>query len=245
MNPYRVERFIEGVHKRVMNEYIRIVNIPISMRKELSLMLEDFVVIVGYDKDRERDYNPLSWPRPAGIGASTMCLQAKVTYKFWRYFTSLGKTKLGEYNREHQTNIVVVQEKTLRMNDQNRLCLFLRNLIKEKYREKQKSPIDMKIKQWRIELVGVGVFDPVILARRLDFDYRNWNGLPFDEIIDYRIKKDSLGGKLPIGPLTLPGLEENREAESESYSEVVNRKRSHKDKTRLLRALVLLKVRVL
>ncbi|VDN37164.1 unnamed protein product [Cylicostephanus goldi] len=68
------------------------------------------------------------------------------------------------------------------------------------------------------------------MARRLQWDYSDWAGLPFEEILDPKIKKDEEAGNLHIGKLTLPGLEENeKENEKEntqpscSYSESVVR----------------------
>ncbi|CAJ0589444.1 unnamed protein product [Cylicocyclus nassatus] len=72
-----------------------------SQRKEFNLMLDEFLERVGYDREKHEDPHPLGWPRPAGIGATTLAIQAKMTHTFWRYFCTEGKNKLNDYNNAH------------------------------------------------------------------------------------------------------------------------------------------------
>ncbi|CAJ0591599.1 unnamed protein product [Cylicocyclus nassatus] len=61
-------QYEESLQNKILNGYIRIINIPIGDRKEFNLMIEDFLSRVGYDREVNRDPQPLAWPRPAGIG---------------------------------------------------------------------------------------------------------------------------------------------------------------------------------
>ncbi|CAJ0589787.1 unnamed protein product [Cylicocyclus nassatus] len=222
----RKEQYQEALQNRVMNEFVRIINLPTSQKKDFNIVLDELLVILGYDKEREHDYQPLSWPRPAGVGAVYYAIQAKMTYNFWQFFCKSGKNRLNEYNAAHGTKIVFIQEKSMKQTDQNKLCLYLRNKIKDRYAAVNKRPIDIKIRKAKIEIGSFGAFDPVILARRLEWDYSDWAGLPFDEILDLKIKKDEEAGNLHIGKLTLPGLEEKEKENVQpscSYSETVVR----------------------
>ncbi|EYC20954.1 hypothetical protein Y032_0020g152 [Ancylostoma ceylanicum] len=78
------------------------------MRKDFDSMLEDLIDSLGYDRATQNDWWPLTWPRPAGLGAKTMAI----------------------------------------------------------------------------------TFDPVILAWRLGWNLAEWNGLPLNEIIDPRLKRE-------------------------------------------------------
>ncbi|EYC20955.1 hypothetical protein Y032_0020g152 [Ancylostoma ceylanicum] len=49
-------------------------NIPNSMRKDFDSMLEDLIDSLGYDRATQNDWWPLTWPRPAGLGAKTMAI---------------------------------------------------------------------------------------------------------------------------------------------------------------------------
>ncbi|CAJ0599153.1 unnamed protein product [Cylicocyclus nassatus] len=53
----------ESIQNKVLSEYIRIINISIGDRKEFNLMCDDFIARVGYDKEKNLDPQPLSWPR--------------------------------------------------------------------------------------------------------------------------------------------------------------------------------------
>ncbi|CAJ0591317.1 unnamed protein product [Cylicocyclus nassatus] len=115
----RKERFAEALNSRVLAEYIKVVNIPILMRKDFDQMLEDILKLVGYDRNDDR--HPLTWPRPCGIGASTMGIMAKTSYTFWKWLTTNGKDVLRKYNLDHWTKVMILQEKTIRQTDLNRL----------------------------------------------------------------------------------------------------------------------------
>ncbi|CAJ0599084.1 unnamed protein product [Cylicocyclus nassatus] len=69
----RRRQYEESIQNKVLSEYIRIVNIPIGDRKEFNLMCDDFIARIRQGKNL--DPQPLSWPRPAGIGAKTMAIQ--------------------------------------------------------------------------------------------------------------------------------------------------------------------------
>ncbi|RCN26603.1 hypothetical protein ANCCAN_27670 [Ancylostoma caninum] len=215
----RVARYTESVHSKVLCEWIKILNIPISYKKDFKQMIEEFLTNIGYDKEAMHDYTPLSWVRPAGIGATLMALTAKTTYTFWTWYTDVGRNKLAEYNSVHGTKLMVVQEKTLRVTDANRLCLYLRNKIRAAYAEQKRNPVEIKIRKAKIEIAGVGTYDPVILAWRLNWQFHDWNGISFDDILEPRLKKEKMDGRLVVGPINLPGLDMNlieRETEKEN-----------------------------
>ncbi|VDK48215.1 unnamed protein product [Cylicostephanus goldi] len=62
----------------------------------------------------------------------------------------------------------------------------------------------MRVRRDRLEIKGVGEFDPVILCMRLKINTEDWQGLPLENWISaFKNKKN------------LPGLESERESEKE------------------------------
>ncbi|CAJ0607496.1 unnamed protein product [Cylicocyclus nassatus] len=235
------------------------------MKKNFDVLIEDIQRILGYDAHDDR--HPMGWPRPCGIGSNTFAISVKATYAFWRWYTGIGKEVLKEYNKKHGTNILLLQEQTIRQTDLNRLCrrkscyfllvdyfwlLLLRLQIRQCYQAARKRGPEVRIRRNKVEIVGLGMYDPVILARRLNWKVPGWNGTPLSELLDMKLKKEEEEGKLVIGELLLPGLtiEEQKESvgdgsadmevdasnkeisNKENYSDVVKKKRrSQEDST--------------
>ncbi|CAJ0607749.1 unnamed protein product [Cylicocyclus nassatus] len=187
----RKERFNETLAGRVMSEYIRIINIPIRMKKDLDLLMDDIKNLLGYDRSEDR--TPFSWPRPFGVGSTTM-----------------GITR---YNNENGTKILIMQEQTTRQTDLNRLCLLLRIQIKECYQNAKKRAPEIRIRHNKVEINGVGTYDPVVLCHRLKWKVPEWHGTPLEELMDLRSKKEQEAGSLVLGDLALPGLTAEEQAE--------------------------------
>ncbi|CAJ0606484.1 unnamed protein product [Cylicocyclus nassatus] len=232
----RKERFVEAVNIRVMEEFVKIVNLPIAMKKNFDLVIEDVLHFLEYDK--KDDKFPLTWPKPSGFGSTTFAISVKSTYCFWKWFTTVGKENLKKYNNRNNTNIMLIQEKTIRQTDINRLCLLVRLQIKECYERANKKFPDVRIrKNNKIDFPGLGEFDPIIMVRRLNWKLPKWNGTPLNELMDIRLRKEEETGKLVLGELSLPGLtaEEQKEFEDvpnqgnkENWTEVVKK---HKRRT--------------
>ncbi|KAK6751022.1 hypothetical protein RB195_002787 [Necator americanus] len=108
---------------------------------------------------------------------------AKMSHPFWVWFSKSGKEILRNYNINHGTKILFIQEQTHKVNEATRLCMYLRTKIKESYETREAKPIEMKIRKTKIELKDLGTFDPVILAQRLSMDYGDWKGRPLSELI--------------------------------------------------------------
>ncbi|EYB88000.1 hypothetical protein Y032_0254g308 [Ancylostoma ceylanicum] len=207
------------------------------MRKEFNMMVSDILKILKYDASAENDPYPMSWPRPSGIGHALMAISVKVSPTFWRWFSTTGKLRLNEYNQMQGTKIMFIQEQTMRVTELNRLCMYLRVKIRAKYAEAKKRPIDIYLRKGKIELKDIGIFDPVVLAMRLQWDYQDWNGTAIEELLDERLKKEKESGRMAIGLLLLPGLESDKENQrTQSYSEVTARgiKRGAQDDQHLL-----------
>lgn len=83
------------------------------------------------------------------------------------------------------------------------------------YQSKGKQPIRMKVKKDQLQLENLGTFDPVILGRRLKISFDGWQKLSINALIDGKILKE--GGLNHIGPLILPGLEEEVNNEGGSH----------------------------
>ncbi|VDK59889.1 unnamed protein product [Cylicostephanus goldi] len=125
-----------------------------------------------------------------------------------------------------------MQEQTIRQTDLNRLCLLLRIQIKECYQNARKRAPEIRIRHNKVEISGVGTYDPVVLCRRLKWNLPEWHGTPMEELMDLRLKKEQEAGSLVLGELALPGLtaEEQSEgrmlqANKENWTEVVKKKK--------------------
>ncbi|CAJ0597139.1 unnamed protein product [Cylicocyclus nassatus] len=231
----RKERFAESVNVRVLQEYIKIINLPIRMKKNFDVLIEDIQRILGYDAQDDR--HPMGWPRPCGIGSNTFAISVKATYAFWRWSK--------RYVKQIRIDCAVENRAIF-------FCLLLRLQIRQCYQAARKRGPEVRIRRNKVEIVGLGMYDPVILARRLNWKVPGWNGTPLSELLDMKLKKEEEEGKLVIGELLLPGLtiEEQKESvgdgsadmevdasnkeisNKENYSDVVKKKRrSQEDST--------------
>ncbi|CAJ0604894.1 unnamed protein product [Cylicocyclus nassatus] len=89
----------------------------------------------------------------------------------------------------------------------------------------------MRIKKAKIEIDGLGTFDPVVLSLRLKWDFHDWHGAPFEELLDFKLQKEYKEGTMHIGEIQPPGLEnKENQAPGPSYSEAAA---PHEEKQRL------------
>ncbi|KAL6726743.1 hypothetical protein Aduo_008682 [Ancylostoma duodenale] len=111
----RKKRYVESIHSRVIFEWSKIVNIPNGMRKEFDVYKVRYIAMTVLHSVIVR--------RCTGSGAKTMALTVKVSYKFWMVWLG-GKHKLADFNKKTGNNIMLLQDRTLRMTDMNSLCCF-------------------------------------------------------------------------------------------------------------------------
>ncbi|CAJ0607066.1 unnamed protein product [Cylicocyclus nassatus] len=119
----------------------------------------------------------------------------------------------------------------MRQTDLNKLCLYLRNKIKLMYNAKNKNPPEMRVRRDKLEIKGVGeVIRSVILSMRLGINTEDWQGLPLEQLLDIRLRKQKEDGTLALGPLNLPGLEPEKPQEKEPEKETcMNEKENGKE----------------
>ncbi|VDL79854.1 unnamed protein product [Nippostrongylus brasiliensis] len=181
------------------------------MKNEYNKVMEEIVKVVVYTNGEDKE--PLSWPSLIGNNGATFGLRVKVSYPFWQYFKAEGRKVLLDFNKKNGTRIRFLQEKCLKIKDRENLCLFIRDAIRKRYQSKGKMPIPMQLRKDHLKLGEMGTYDPVILVERLNIDLSQWKGLSMEKLMDDRIREERKAGRVVVGPLALPGLDDIQESE--------------------------------
>ncbi|VDL82765.1 unnamed protein product [Nippostrongylus brasiliensis] len=201
-----------------MMDQIRVIGLPTQMKKEYSSLMKELLEIVKYEDSEE---SAVSWPSMIGITGGTFGIRLKVTYKFWEFFKMEGKKNLAAYNKKNGTSIRFLQEKGLKQKDRENLCLYIRNVIRNRYEERGIPPIVMQLRRDKLKLGDLGVYEAVVLVERLHIDLKEWKGLSIEKLTDERLLDERKNGRVVMGPLILPGL--GSEIEETTTSTAVKR----------------------
>ncbi|WKX94622.1 hypothetical protein Q1695_011696 [Nippostrongylus brasiliensis] len=119
-----------SINRRVLVNWVRITGYQ-SKKKGLDSILEELSnEVLGYPKDQGKAF---SWPAPADVSGGVPAYRAQVSYEFWKYFIRFGRRKLFDYNEKNGAMIRLTKEKTLSLQEQDRLGLFLRKKLKQAY----------------------------------------------------------------------------------------------------------------
>ncbi|CAJ0591083.1 unnamed protein product [Cylicocyclus nassatus] len=139
----KLAQFQENVNKKALIDWVRITGLPNPRRRKLDRLLEDFTSdILKYTHG-----SPFSWPVPAGNQGGLLAIRARITYDFWKFFMQDGRKNLYEYNNTNGTDIKISREKTITLEDQERLGLYIRKRIKDEYRRINKKCIEVTLKK--------------------------------------------------------------------------------------------------
>ncbi|VDL75695.1 unnamed protein product [Nippostrongylus brasiliensis] len=92
-------------------EHIRIIGIPMSLKKNFKVLLREFLEELEYrETDKEE---ALTWPSMIGSHGSTFGVRVKMSFKFWNWYKTQGGSNLGKYSRRNGCAIRLIQEKGL------------------------------------------------------------------------------------------------------------------------------------
>ncbi|VDP62575.1 unnamed protein product [Heligmosomoides polygyrus] len=115
----RQKVFQEHINRKVLIDWIRILGLPNPHRKKFDVLLEEFAKeILGYPRDQP---SPFSWPTNAGTYANHTAIRVRITYEFWKFFMKDGRKRLYEHNRTNGSRIIIAREKTMSVQEQDRL----------------------------------------------------------------------------------------------------------------------------
>ncbi|CAJ0604803.1 unnamed protein product [Cylicocyclus nassatus] len=199
----REARFQEQMNRRILIDWVRITGLKNPYRKKLDRLLDDFGKDVLKVPEELKDW--FAWPAPAGKKGDILAIRVQISYKFWKYFISTGKNNLYEYNHKNGEDINVAREKTLSLTDQDRLGLYMRRIVKQKYLEKGKN-VEIS---YRRGMIKIGKSDPVKPAMAVyvyDIDINDWNGVPIDTLLSEEEKKSIEGCSEKMSHHQLPRL---------------------------------------
>ncbi|KAL6742990.1 hypothetical protein Aduo_016077 [Ancylostoma duodenale] len=187
----------DSVNKKVLLEWKRITGSENPRKKNYDKLLKDFVYeMIRYPNDLP---TPLSWPTGAGTSGNIQAIRCKMTYDFWRFFLAEGRKNLAEYNKDHWTEIRISREKSLPMSDMDRLGLYIRKKIKERYLMANKKPVDVTIRRGLLQIGDRQPMKPTTAAYKFGIGMSTWNGLPLRELLTAEEKKAVDSGELKFG----------------------------------------------
>ncbi|CAJ0593203.1 unnamed protein product [Cylicocyclus nassatus] len=113
---------------------------------------------------------------------------ARITFDFWRTFMAEGRKTLYENNSKNGTDIKIIRERTLSLEDQDRLGLFIRKSIKDACARKNKKCIDITLKKSLIKIGNNEPVNPAVASVLLNLDLSSWTGLPVEELLSKQEK---------------------------------------------------------
>ncbi|KAL6723329.1 hypothetical protein Aduo_018346 [Ancylostoma duodenale] len=141
----RMETFQENVNKKTLINWIRITGLVNPGKRKLDKLLEDFARdILRYPTEFP---HPFSWPTTAGFAGNCTAIKTRMSYNFWKFFMSEGRKTLYEYNRKNGTDIKINREKTVSLQDQDRLGLYIRKYIRSEYSRLNKKPVEVTMRK--------------------------------------------------------------------------------------------------
>ncbi|VDK60373.1 unnamed protein product [Cylicostephanus goldi] len=144
-------------------------------------LLKDFAEDVLKIPDDMKEY--FSWPAPAGKSNDILAIRVKISYSFWKYFMTTGRKYLFEHNKSNGTNIVISREKTITLQDEDRLGLYIRKTLRELYASKNKRCPDISMRRSTLKIGNYEPMKPALAAILMDIDLKGWGGLPIISLL--------------------------------------------------------------
>ncbi|VDP43268.1 unnamed protein product [Heligmosomoides polygyrus] len=185
----RIAENQEHINRRVLSEYIRVINCPNPDRLPLKELVTFFLNNV-----------------------------AKMSYGFWEYFTTDGRKRLMEYNRQNKSQIRVIRDQTLSLTDVENLSLYLRVKIRNYCTEKDLPTPEISVKNGYIvvgDILRNGKrYRSTELAVLLGWDYSDWHGAAISKLMSNTERKNMSEGKIVWGSLAIEKLLPRRHTKS-------------------------------
>ncbi|VDP62758.1 unnamed protein product [Heligmosomoides polygyrus] len=100
-----------------------------------------------------------------------------------------GRNTLAVYNRKNGFNINICREKTLSLQDMDRLGLYLRKRIHDEVRVKRLNGPKVTLVKGMLRVGDVVPMKPTIAAIKLNLDMSSWNGVPLLEMLTVKEKE--------------------------------------------------------
>ncbi|VDO26485.1 unnamed protein product [Heligmosomoides polygyrus] len=212
MSTYERQKiFQENVNRRVLLDWVRVTGLPTNKKKSYDQLLSSLAYdILEYPREKPE---PFSWATQAGFYGNHEAIRARLTYDFWKFFMREGRKNLYDYNLKNNTDIKISREKTLSLQEQDRL--YIRKLIKERYRQAGLRGKEIAMVKGKIRIGEEPLMKPAVAAVKLNVTMREWNGSKLDEMLTQDEKKSIEEGKLVYGSLQLEGIDVTEESVNE------------------------------
>ncbi|KAL6724037.1 hypothetical protein Aduo_018971 [Ancylostoma duodenale] len=196
--------FQENVNKKALIDWVRITGLPNLRKRNLDRLLDDFARdILKYPSEHA---TPFSWPTGAGFYGNHLAIRARMSYHFWKYFMQEGRKHLYEYNKQNGVDIKINREKTLSLQDQDRLGLYVRKTIRNAYTQIKQPGVEVTLKKGFLKIGEHPPMRPALAAYLLGLDMSAWNGLPLESMLTEADKSSISRGEIKQGSLTLPNI---------------------------------------
>ncbi|RCN40930.1 hypothetical protein ANCCAN_13127 [Ancylostoma caninum] len=169
----RINAFQENVNKKTLIDWVRITGLVNPGKRKLDRLLDDFARdILKYPREHP---TPFSWPTTAGYYGNCMAIRTRMTYHFWRFFMQEGRKTLYEYNRRNGAEIKINREKTITLQDQDRMGLFIRKYIRAEYNKVNKKGVDVTMRKGLLKIGEHPPMKPSVIAVLLDINLKGRN----------------------------------------------------------------------
>lgn len=118
-----------------------------------------------------------------------------------------GRRNLEEYNKKQGTEIHITRERTRKVQDQEKLGLYIRRKVREACVRSKTSGVDVSLVKGFIRIQNEPLMRPVVAAIRLALSMQDWIGPKLEDMYTEQDRKDLESGKLVYGSLKLPGVD--------------------------------------
>ncbi|WKX95995.1 hypothetical protein Q1695_012447 [Nippostrongylus brasiliensis] len=207
-------QFQEHVNRRVLIDWIRITGLSNPRRRSFDNILEEFAFdVIGYPRENG---NPFSWPTHAGVFGNSPAIRAKITYDFWKHFLKVGRKNLFEHNRRNGTDIRISREKTISLQEMDRLGLYIRKKIRQEYAKQGTVGKEISLVKGMLRIGDDMTLRPTVAAVKLGINMDEWTGTPLMDMLNKTEKEELESGKLCFGSIVLPGINLNSNRDSTS-----------------------------
>ncbi|CAJ0592741.1 unnamed protein product [Cylicocyclus nassatus] len=158
------QQYQENINRKALIDWVRVTGLRNQRKRKMDNLLEDLSTdIIRYPTSKGAAF---SWPAPAGISGGILAVRARVTYAFWKFFMMEGRKNLYEYNSKNGTDIKISRERTLPLEDQDRLGLFIRRSIRDAYARANEKCVDISLRKSMIKFGDNNAQSSTMLKKR-------------------------------------------------------------------------------
>ncbi|VDO47257.1 unnamed protein product [Heligmosomoides polygyrus] len=100
-----------------------------------------------------------------------------------------GRKRLYEYNGTNGTRIIITREKTMSVQEQDRLGLYIRKMIRLACEHNKTKIPEVVMAKGQLRIGALMPMKPAIAAIKLNVNMNDWNGTPLESMLTDKEKE--------------------------------------------------------